>query len=167
MNEHVHRIESHADLPAAIVAATQVGAIGEAILLRALHQGRIAHWQILPGTGVGVFKQFAAATRDCPTVAVIPGDDYTERGPEAWPAAKRAIRWAAHVVVHAAGADPEHYHRAIAAALLCRRVLLIECCSATVKAWSALVQAAPHRPSVLLVIPDNPHPVMPARGAMQ
>jgi hypothetical protein len=101
-------------------------------------------------------------------VVVIPGDDYSDRLPEDWPSAPRAVAWAAAIVVHAAGAEDVHYHSAIAAAKARRRVLLIECSTATVAAWTALVSVAKHKPNVLLILPTaGSHPLPLPKVAMQ
>lgn len=157
----VYSLETRADLPGAIVAAIAAGAVGEATLMRALHRGTIAHWQILPGSGIGEFKRFAAACRHRPTVVVVPADDYSDRGPESWPSARAAFRWAKKIVIHASGGTEQHYEAAIKAALICRRVLLVESSARAAPKWMALTDDT--KPVLLIVPPpDSVHPILPA-----
>jgi hypothetical protein len=168
VNSHFYRIDSRSELALAIENASRAGAIGETILLRALFRDEIAHWQIPPGSSKGQFKRYASAAKHRPAVVVIPADDYSERGPAHWPAAEKAVQWAKSIIVHAAGSEPEHYLGAIEAAKITRRVLLIECCSATKDAWLKLVGAAPNKPALLLILPrDGLHPAPIPKAAMQ
>src|SRR5690348_12628961 len=100
------RIENRDDLLKHIAPLlANVGCVGEITLLRALAAGRINHWQMQPGSSGGEFKRYAAAAGAFPTIVSIPGDDYSDRGPEHWPAAPHVIRWARSIVVHASGAE--------------------------------------------------------------
>jgi hypothetical protein len=162
-------INSLQELTAAIVTADQSGAIGLAHLLRAHIAGRIAIFAPLPDTSMGKFKQWAAMTRNQPAVALVGDDDYSDQGPAGWPLAARIIRWAVSAVVHAAGAEIVHYETAVVAARVVKRVLIIECSTTTLPKWRALVEAARPMPATLIISPpDNgPHPILPAREAMQ
>lgn len=156
-------ITSRSDLLKAIGEATAVGAIGEAALMRALYKGLISHWQMLPGSSVGEFKRYSAACADRPTVVSIPADDYSMRGPEAFPAAERAISWARSILVHGAAATSEQYEGVIAAAKIGKRALVIECCSASLPAWLSLVSRAGRRAGVVVIAPPPgaSHPIAP------
>ncbi|HEX3983897.1 MAG TPA: hypothetical protein VHX12_09415 [Acidisoma sp.] len=146
----------------------QVGAIGQAYLMRALLRGRIAYYSLLPETSSSGFKAFARATSRKPAIALIPDDDGFDRGPAGWRLAERALRWANGVLLHGAGAEIEHYEAAIQAAEMGRCVLVIECGTATLGGWAALVMAAPHRPSTLVIHPrGGVHPLPLRREAMQ
>jgi hypothetical protein len=161
-------IETLDDLAAAIVLNEQAGAIGAAHLMRALACGRIAYFSLLPDSSSSRFKAFARATSRRPAIVLIPDDDGFDRGPAGWRLAERALRWARAVMVHAAGAEIEHYEAAISAAKLIHCVLVVECSSATLGAWAALVRAAPHRPSTLVIVPrGGVHPVPVDRSKMQ
>jgi hypothetical protein len=152
----------------AIVQTQQAGAIGQAHLMRALAAGRIAYLPVLPDSSATKFKAFARAVAHRPAVTLIGDDDGFDRGPDGWTLAHRAVRWARSVLLHAAGAEFSHYEGAIEAAQIMGRVLVIECCTATLDAWAALVGAAAHRPSVLVIVPrGGVHPVTPSRSKMQ
>jgi len=161
-------IETQADLAGAIVMTQQAGAIGQAHLMRALVAGRIAYQSLLPETSVTAFKAFIRATSNKPTVMLIGDDGDLPRGPDGWPQARRAIRWAKAVVVHGAGAEIEHYESAVMATQIVGRVLVIECCSVHLPAWVEMVRTAPHSPSVLVIVPrGGVHPVAASQGAIQ
>ena len=166
-----YRIESWADLPGAIIASERAGAIGQAHLLRALVAGRIAYQPLLPDTSASSFKTFVRATSrkpSMPSIVLIGDDDGFDRGPDGWRLAARAVRWAASIVLHGAGAELSHYETAIVAAQIVGRVLLIECGSATLDAWTMLVASAPHRPSGLVIVPSGGvHPLPADRSKMQ
>lgn len=156
------------DLACAIVQAQQVGAIGTAHLMRALAAGRIAYLPVLPEMSATRFKAFIRATAHRPAIVLIGDDDGFDRGPDGWTLAARVLRWARSVLLHAAGAELAHYEGAIEAAEIVGHVLVIECCTATLDAWAALVGAALHRPSVLVIYPrGGVHPVLPDRRVLQ
>jgi hypothetical protein len=161
-------VNNWADLATAIVQAQQVGAIGTAHLMRALAAGRIAFLPVLPDMSATKFKAFARATSHRPAIVLIGDDDGFDRGPDGWTLAHRAVRWARSVLLHAAGAELFHYEGAIEAAQIVGRVLVIECGTATLDAWAALVGAAPCRPATLVIWPrEGVHPVLVERRAMQ
>jgi hypothetical protein len=153
-------IENLDDLAAAIVLNEQVGAIGQAYLMRALRAGRIAFQPLLPETSSSRFKAFARATSRRPAIVLIGDDDGFDRGPSGWRLTERALRWANSVLLHGAGAALVHYEMAIVAAEAGRRVLVIECGSATLDAWVTLVRAAAHQPATVVIIPrGGAHPL--------
>jgi hypothetical protein len=161
-------IRDWSDLPRAIVAADQVGAVGTAHLFRALRDGRIALLPINDQTGAGMFKRWAAATRGLPAIAVVGDDNYQDRGPAGFPVAQRVIEWASSVLLHAAGAQVEHYETAVVAAQVVHRVAVIECSTSTLPLWIDLVRRAPHKPAAMIITPsDGAHPAMPKKEVMQ
>jgi hypothetical protein len=167
-NRGYFRVDTPADLADAIVVSDRLGAIGQAHLMRALAQGRIAYLPLLPDTSATKFKAFARATSHRPTVLLIGDDDGFDRGPDGWAMATRAVAWARSVLVHGAGAELHHYEAAILAAQLVRRALVIECSSTTLDAWTALVAGAAHRPRALIIRPrGGVHPVPVDRSVMQ
>ena len=110
---------------------------------------------------------FAARARAKPAIVLIGDDDYLDRGPNGWRVAQRAIRWAAAVLLHAAGATRGQYLGVIEAAERVGRVLVVECSTTTLPAWADLVAAAPHKPSVLVIKPTvGAHPVRPTSEAV-
>jgi hypothetical protein len=155
-------IERWEDFPDAIIAAERAGAIGLAHLTRAMLAGRIAFWPLQQETSVTGLKEFQRGSTNHPAVLLIGDDDYQNRGPTRWKVAGRAIRWSRFVLVHAAGAKPEHYQSAVEAAQIVKRVLVIEASFATLHDWTMLVRRAPHGPATMVIRPDNgAHPVMP------
>ncbi len=164
---HYFQVDTPADLADAIILSDRLGAIGLAHLLRAVAQGRIALFPLLPDTGATQFEAFARATSHRPAVALLGDDDGLNRGPAGWSMAGRATAWARAALVHGAGAEPSHYEMAIQTAKPARRVLIIECGSATLDAWASLVSDAAHRPSALIICPHGGvHPVPGDRGAL-
>jgi hypothetical protein len=101
----------------------------------ALNRGEIAFLPLLPECSAEKFKRWAAITRNRPAVVLIGDDDYRERGPAGWPLAERVARWAASVVLHAAGAEAAHSESAVLAAKGVGCVAIIECSTTTLPAW--------------------------------
>jgi hypothetical protein len=164
----IQQINSSADLPGAIVFAEQVGAHHRAYLLRQRMAGRIGLYEVFRDTSARLFKRFASAAGPGPMLLVVGADDGLNDGPEAWPLAQRMIRWASAIVLHGTGAEIVHYEWAVQGAEVHRRALLIECASATLPAWEALILAATHRPAVMKITPrSGPHPIEAPRGWMQ
>jgi hypothetical protein len=168
MSGSYHRpISSRAELANAINEATVAGAIGTPILLSALYRGQICHQQLVPGGSISTAKQFIKGVGNRASVLLIGDDDGAERGPPGWPAAAKAIEWARWFLVHAAGAEPDHYHMAIAMAQLHRRVLVIECTTRTLPAWMAMTAKGRNRVGGVVIYPrGGVHPVLPPCGAM-
>ena len=161
-------INAWSDVPVGIVKAEQCGAIGLAECLRSLDSGRNALLSVVPEMPSATFKQFAAVTRHRPAVVLIGDDDGLDRGPFGWAVSRRAIKWAASILLHAAGGEREHYQGAIDTAQVVHRVLIVEASRATVGAWTDMIQSASHRPAVLTILPrGGVHPVSPARELMQ
>lgn len=169
MTGSYHRpIASRAELADAINEATVAGAIGTPILLSALYRGDICHQQIVPGGSISAAKQFIRGVGNRPSVLLIGDDDGANRGPSGWPAASKAVDWGRWFLLHAAGAEPEHYHLAITMAQIHRRVVVIECTTGTLPAWIGMTAKARNRVGGMVIYPrGGVHPVMPARGTMQ
>jgi len=102
----------------------------------------------IPGRDTA-FPAAKLATLRKPAILLIGDDDDAASGPLTWRCAKQAGRWAAAVMVHGAAAKAEHYHAAIGAAALARRVLLIETSSAHAMVWGRFLA----HPRTLLVQP--------------
>jgi hypothetical protein len=95
-----------------------------------------------------------------PSIIVIGDDDYADRGPAGWRQAERVARWAKGAVIHAAGAELEHYEAAVAAAQRVGRFALVECSTTTAPAWVDLFRRQPHQAGLLLIQPTTgPHPL--------
>lgn len=115
----------------------------------------------IPGRATAFPAAKLAALRK-PAIVLIGDDDDAASGPLTWRCAKQAGCWAAAVMVHGAAAKAEHYHAAIGAAALARRVLLIETSSAHAMAWGRFLA----HPRTLLVQPPPgvQHPAPRASG---
>jgi len=120
------------------------------------------------GTCAGSFKRWAAGSAGHPAIVLLGDDDDFQghAGPDHWPIARRAMRWAAFVLIHGAAGYPDQYRWAIELAKLHRRLLVIECRSATIPAWKAAAAcwAAPAARALVLEPPPGcQHPTPPAR----
>lgn len=166
--QRFQRVETWDDLAAAIVLAEQQGAIGTAILFRARLNGGPALLPLARDASASRFKQFVRLTSSQPAIVLVGDDDGLETGPAGWSCIERAIRWPASVVIHAAGAEAEHYELALAAAQICRRLLFIECGSRSAPGWIEAVRRAPQRPNVLVIeARDGVHPLPVDRNGLQ
>lgn len=159
----VIRVTSRADLVNAIALHEQVGARHRIPLLRALLSGRIAYFEAHRTTSAGTLKRFFGVAEK-PALLLVADDDYASTGPDGFPVADRAMRWAKLAVIHATGGTPEQYSELVEAAELTRRLVLVETSSAQADTWAARAKAQPNRPRLLLLKPiaDGQHPVLPA-----
>lgn len=131
-----------ARISAAISAIQAAREAHHAPLLRALLADEIALAVLAPG------ERLPLATLDpCrfrkPLVVLMGGDGAAadgsrDCGPEGWRQSRRLLRWARWTLLHATGGEEKHYERAVEAARRFRRVLLVECGTATLPAWLAL-----------------------------
>ena len=70
-------------------------------ILRAFYRGEIAHLKIWRNESASTFKRWAAAIQP-PGLVLIGDDDHAASdGPEAWPIARRVIRWGRFILIHA------------------------------------------------------------------
>jgi hypothetical protein len=98
-----------------------------------------------------------------PAVILLQEDDGTMIGPDGWRCAKRVRAWAASAIVHACGGLPEHYEMAVSAAVITKRLLLIETDTAHGNAWAEFVIAQPGLSALHIRVRDGepPHPTQP------
>jgi hypothetical protein len=96
-----------------LLAAVQFAAPHMMPVLQAVANRQIALVQVERG---GHFPPFLNGTNKN-ILAIIGDDDGTPSGPAAFPGARRFARWARCAVLHATGADPEHYREAVRATL--------------------------------------------------
>lgn len=151
-----------AELAQTIVAAEQAGAAHIVPVLRMVRTGGL-HF-ILPLRGATVPMR-RLKTLDRPALVQIGDDDDTPTGPSGWPQAERLLRWCRFCVLHAAGAEPVHYAAAAMAALVHRRVLLIETTTAHERAWAALIRRVrPGQRGFIVRVPRG-QPAHPIQGA--
>jgi hypothetical protein len=148
----------------AVVRLEQAGCGHIVPLVRAAMAGDLGF--ALVGPGQTLPPRLLDAARQRRPLAVVLGDDgAAPTGPAGFPQARRLLRWAAHVFVHATGGRPEHYAAAARITVAARRLLLVETCTAQQAAWSALARAlAPRTPGTLLITrPGAPaHPRLSA-----
>jgi hypothetical protein len=91
---------------------------------------------------------------------LIGDDDGLQRGAAAWKGyAFRMARWASHVMLHAAGAEPDHYEGAVRAAEGGALVLAIDTCPTSASSWLRVLAAIPPRPTLIIWPKDGIHPV--------
>ncbi len=129
------KIDSWADIPDAIARMQAAGAEHRIPLLQGLYRGQIAHLEIHRGTSASMLKRWFAAAK-LPSVLLIGDDDYAvPDGPDTWPLAERALRWARGVIVHGGKGEPSHYFAAVSFAQVLGHLVLVECSSANIPAW--------------------------------
>ena len=94
-----------------------------------------------------------------PIIAIISDDDYRSTGPSGFVAARRFAYWARAAIVHAAGGEPQQYEKAVDAALLCRRLLLVETDSAHAIEWCDFLGSGRRIPVYAILPRGGAHPV--------
>ncbi len=133
-------------------------------ILQAARNGRIGFQLMLPGHRAD-FACLAQARRPC---LIIVGDDAGDGrpdGPDVWPDTKRLVRWANRAVVNAAAAKVEHYEAALASALECDRLVLVETSSARALEWEGLF-ASDGKPTLTIYPTNGQHPCNPPKGSL-
>jgi hypothetical protein len=161
-------VNDWADLNAAIVRDEAAGSIGNPILMRGLRDGKHAYVPVASETSTTFVKKFIAATHDRPTIMLIGDDDGLDLGPKGFRSARRILSWGRWVLLHAAAAQPEHYHLAMAMAQLCQRVVVIETSTNCCAQWQALIRSIKPQPATVVVWPrDNQHPTPMRPGDLQ
>jgi hypothetical protein len=154
--------------PAAIadhIVRSEAAGYGHAApLLRAAAAGQLAAAFALPGCRLPLRVLDAGRWRG-PVVAVLAGDVQPSAGPGDFPQARRLLAWSRWTMLHGTGGEPWHYAAVVEAALRFRRVLLVECASATLPAWKALrADVAPDTPGLVIQPPPaglHPHHAPP------
>ena len=153
------------EIAAAVAAAAQF-APHQVPLYRAAHQRLLG---IVRPTRQGIIS--AAHFRRMggqPWLVLLGDDDGIESGPDGWACTKRVLGWARQIVIHGAGGHAEHYSGMVAAALLVRRFVLVECASAQVEAWHQATLRWALRATVQRVLPTiGAHPLPVDRSRMQ
>lgn len=94
---------------------------------------------------------------------VIVGADMgadTDPQPDTWRCLHHVRTWCRFLVLHAAGAEPQHYRHAVSLAELHGRLALIEATPRTAQAWTDAIRHPPER-SLLIWPRDGRHPVRP------
>ena len=96
-----------------------------------------------------------------PLAVILSGDGKAAVGPDAFPQARRLLRWTRGIMVHATGGKLEHYAEAARATVLTRRLVVVETDTAHEAAWLALAAStAPGTPMLRITAPPGaaPHP---------
>ena len=166
-----YECKTQAQMAKAVVRLQQAGACYHIPLVRAAGAGALRFAIVAPGGRLRL--DLLDMQRDRRPLAVILGDDgLAPTGPDGFPQARRLMRWAASIVIHAAAGQPEQYAAVAVATTICRRLVLVECSTAHQADWMALRQnVAPGKPGLLIKVPDGqpPHPQwqVPAGSVMQ
>lgn len=152
-------IKTRAQMAEAIRRFEQAGDTWHSPLLRAAMAGALRFTILPPGARVPL--RILDMQRDPrPLVVVVGGDAGGPATPDAFPQARRLMRWAGFVMLHGAGGEAFHYAVAVQAAVLVRRVLIVETTGAALPAWVALkADVAPRTPTLgVKVRPGDAHP---------
>lgn len=151
-----------AAISALIAASTAAGEGFRAPLLRAAAAGELAIAAAVAGTPIParILKQRH------PTVLLLTDDCPSATGPVAWPQARKLVRWAARIVLHGTGGQPEHYSLIAAAAVRVGQVLVVECQQRHLSAWQQVVLLERKSRSLLCIMPPpgGQHPISPAEA---
>lgn len=152
--------EDTAELDRIAAQCIAMGAGHTAELVLAARRGQIALTALaVPGTPAPMKWLRRAAL---PTITII-GDNSGDAGlgPAGWLATRRLVDWAALAVIHAAGGTVEQYRSFVSLAAGVRRLLLIECGTATADEWAeACLRRKPRPLPILGIIPrEGVHPV--------
>lgn len=135
-------------------------------LISAVHAGHIA--LVLLAREGRLLETAGGLAADMPTLVLIGDDDDAPTGPSGWADAEQAMRWARATVLHATGAQPEHFRMAVEMTLHHQRVTMVETSSAQLPAWFALARPSLARPTLIIKPPPGEtHPSAPARRSMQ
>ena len=159
------RITSPDDLAAMVVAASQhvphycpfirAALAGHLAVVAPMRDGAIS---------AGRLKRISA-----PVAVILGDDDGLGTGPDGWACAERVLRWAHHIVVHAAAGKVEDYAGLVEAARITGRLVLIECGTANVGEWNRAAAAWGRKAVMQTLIPPPGcvHPAPFARENMQ
>jgi hypothetical protein len=144
------------------VATDQAGDEWTARLMRAPLRGEASVTFVQRGEKVPALA-LNLDTRLCPLVIVLAGDvpGQPNPGPDEFPSVWRAFQWSAAIVFHAAAGTAEHADEVLRAAVVVRKVLVVETGTAALPAWlDARNRYAPARRSLVIKPRDGlPHPI--------
>lgn len=152
---------SYVQLSDAINRAQHLGSHAYIPILEAVRAGRIACVFVTRRDGMVSNRTLKTFAR--PVMVIVGDDDHAATGPAGWPTTAPLMRWTRAVMVHGAGAEPDHYKAAVAGTEAHGRFVLVETSSQHVPAW---MTCAADRVAVAIVPRNGPHPVMPNREAM-
>lgn len=153
-------LASKAQMAEVIGQAERLGQGFRLPIYRAVLACRINLTEVTRG---GVVPSRALKTSPRPLLIVLGDDDHVPSGPDGWPQARKLLRWAKAVVIHAAGGEAQHYEAIVAITRRSDRCLLIETTSGHLDAWLDLVRARrPALPVLAIKVPpgDPQHPTL-------
>ena len=164
-------IKTRAHMAEMVMRLQQAGAAHHVPMIRAAMAGTLRFAVIFPGSALPL-RLLDMARERRPLAVILADDGDKPTGPDGFPQARRLLRWATSIFIHATGGQPIHYAVAAQATVLVRRVLLIETGIAHQDAWCDLRRAvAPRTPGVVLTVPPgaapHPHLAVPAGEAVQ
>lgn len=149
---------------ASVAATASASGYGHAtVLLEAVQSGLIG--LLIPMRQTSLSRR-QLRRLDIPTILLIGDDDYASTGPSGWACAEAVSEWAGGVIIHAAGATPAEYRKAVLDALRVQRLVFVETSSKCVDGW---LQNFSTKPIHIDVIKPRGglHPLPIARGQVQ
>lgn len=148
-------IKTRAQMAEALRRFEQAGDTWHSPLIRAAMAGTLRFTILPPGARVPL--SILDMQRDPrPLVVVVGGDAGGPATPDAFPQSRRLMRWAAFIMLHGAGGEPQHYAVAVEAASRVRRVLIVETTGAALPAWVALkAELARCTPGLGVMVPPG------------
>ncbi|MBX6740423.1 MAG: hypothetical protein IRY87_00065 [Acetobacteraceae bacterium] len=163
-------IKTRAQMAEMVMRLEQAGASRHVPLVRAAMAGALRFAFVSPGDILPL--RLLDMEQDRRPFAVILADDgAVSTGSDGFPQARRLLRWAASILIHAAGGEPWHYEAVARATVLARRFLLMETNTAHQTAWHTLRMAVALRTpgSLIEVRPGDVHPrlTVPAGETVQ
>lgn len=152
-------VGSRAAMDAAIARLLQTDEAFRVPLLRAARDGALGFTQAEGGRAVPA--RFLKLGRPC--LVILADDHPAATGPDAWPQARKLLRWARAAVFHAAGGRAEDYAMIAAATVAYGRLLLVEMEYRQMQAWGRLAERELPRLNLLRIEPKNgQHPIQGA-----
>jgi hypothetical protein len=147
----VIRLSAPEQMAEAFVHLRQLGVNSHEPLFRAAMREELRFAFILPDTR---FPKLLLAGDRLPLPLVLADDNAGPCGPRRFPQARRFLRWARSILLHAAGGRPVHYAAVAAVTVLRGRVVAVETGSGAREAeWLSFIEAAAPRTPRLHIMP--------------
>ncbi|WP_237214206.1 hypothetical protein [Falsiroseomonas oryziterrae] len=134
---HIPTLSKAEQISRLIGVAHQAGELHEAVWLAAVQRGEIAAAAVEPGGRIPL-RVLDTQPGQRPLLILLRGDGVTPVGPDGFPQARRILRWARAIILHGAGAEPQHYATAVASAMATGRAVIVETTTAHLPAWRAV-----------------------------
>lgn len=157
-------ITTPAGISRAAIAMRKAGDTWHGPLFRAAMVGELNVGIVIPGERTP--DRFLNEAEK-PVVIVLGGDGKRGAGPDEFRNLWRPMKWARAILLHGAGGEERHYDKAVTAARIVRRVLVVETDSAHLPAWvEARIRLAPGTPTLIISTrPEVVHPAPPMGGS--